>query len=171
MSLLQQSMSLLVQTLLIILATILLLISLILNGLIIKYLNQKDQVHKTAFDIALVSSMWAMNLYVLMDYITIICMIFPILATCSMVIGFAMTRHVVRLNLGVSTTATIFIKFCYIRYSRKMLGASDKKIFRYSLIGRLILMAIIVLLNFLQPAKGKPLLFSILLENAQDCEK
>lgn len=159
------------QVFFVILATLMLLVCLILNGLIIKYLKKKGQIFKTGFDLALVDSIWSLIFYIILDFIIVTCSIFPALASCPLAIGLSITQSIFRTHLLATTFNTIFVKFCYLRYSQKMLGTSDQKIYHSSIIGRLIVMGLVIFFNSAKPNPGHPMIYSMILSDPKDCQK
>lgn len=133
-----------------ILATLLLIIGLFLNGLIISYLKNKDQLHKTGFDQTLIDFIWSNILVILSFYSLTTCIIWSVQGQ-QFLIGLVVLQGVSNINMASSTLVTILVKHCYIRFSGTMLGTPDRKIYGWSLIGRLVIVALVIFFNWAKP--------------------
>lgn len=150
-------------------ATLLFAFGLFLCSLIIHYLKSKDELHKTGFDRVMIDAIWSIIFYTASAYFGLVLFTIPMEYSYGFVLGYTLTYNSFRYYFASATFVTILTKLLYIQWPEHMLGASDKKIYRYSLLVRLCLMTFVFSVNYLKPFSEKPPLeFQLLLDDPHE---
>lgn len=162
------------QVIYVVLSTLLLVFGLCSNALIIRFFRKKGELHKTGFDAVLVDSIWALILFNWMMFVTTIPILFPMDLSYEFVYWNVIAFNLSRYNLVTSTFATTLTKLLYIWHPEIMLGTSDKRIYRSSLVLRLALMILVFCLNYLKPfheVPPPPIEFKMLLDDKEEYQR